>query len=81
MNSLTRCRWALNTLWALRITTLNGACRFTMIILLFEFLTLEGAQAGLSWETILQKREAYRKLSLNFDPVRVAGSHRCGSNV
>jgi DNA-3-methyladenine glycosylase I len=35
---------------------------------LFEFLTLEGAQAGLSWETILQKRENYRKAFKGFDP-------------
>ncbi len=39
---------------------------------LFEFLTLEGAQAGLSWETILRKREAYRKAFAGFDPERVA---------
>src|SRR5215208_763943 len=40
--------------------------------LLFEFITLEGAQAGLSWETILRKREAYRTLFADFDPTRVA---------
>ena len=40
--------------------------------LLFEFLILEGAQAGLSWETILRKRDAYRKAFDNFDPRRVA---------
>ena len=39
---------------------------------LFEFLTLEGAQAGLSWETILKKRETYREAFLEFDPARVA---------
>ena len=39
---------------------------------LFEFLTLEGAQAGLSWETILRKRAAYRAAFAGFDPVRVA---------
>jgi DNA-3-methyladenine glycosylase I len=39
---------------------------------LFEFLILEGAQAGLSWETILRKRENYRKAFDNFDPRRVA---------
>lgn len=39
---------------------------------LFEFLTLEGAQAGLSWETILRKREAYREAFAGFDPARVA---------
>jgi DNA-3-methyladenine glycosylase I len=39
---------------------------------LFELLILEGAQAGLSWETILQKRERYRKVFSNFEPTRVA---------
>ena len=39
---------------------------------LFELLTLEGAQAGLSWETILNKREGYRQLFAGFDPARVA---------
>jgi len=38
----------------------------------FEFLTLEGAQAGLSWDTILQKRENYRKAFAGFDPAKVA---------
>lgn len=40
--------------------------------LLFEFLILEGAQAGLSWLTVLRKRENYRKAFAGFDPVRVA---------
>jgi len=39
---------------------------------LFEFLILEGAQAGLSWSTILNKRERYRKVFDGFDPSRVA---------
>lgn len=39
---------------------------------MFEFLTLEGAQAGLSWITVLRKREAYRKAFDNFDPVKIA---------
>lgn len=39
---------------------------------LFEFLVLEGAQAGLSWSTILRKRAAYRKAYRDFDPARVA---------
>lgn len=39
---------------------------------LFEFLILEGAQAGLSWSTILAKRDAYRRAFSNFDPKRVA---------
>jgi DNA-3-methyladenine glycosylase I len=38
----------------------------------FEFLILEGAQAGLSWSTILNKREGYRKLFAGFDPEKVA---------
>lgn len=39
---------------------------------LFEMLTLEGAQAGLSWSTILKKREGYRRLFAGFDPAKVA---------
>jgi DNA-3-methyladenine glycosylase I len=40
---------------------------------LFELLTLEGAQSGLSWITILRKREGYRRLFAGFDPGAVAG--------
>lgn len=40
--------------------------------LLFEFLVLEGAQAGLSWMTILRKRDAYRTAFKDFDPAAVA---------
>ena len=39
---------------------------------LFELLTLEGAQAGLSWTTILRKREGYRQAFAGFDPAAVA---------
>lgn len=39
---------------------------------LFEMLTLEGAQAGLAWITILKKREGYRRAFLGFDPAKVA---------
>jgi DNA-3-methyladenine glycosylase I len=39
---------------------------------LFEFLILEGAQAGLSWDTILKKRENYRRAFAGFDPRKVA---------
>ncbi len=42
----------------------------------FEFLLLEGAQAGLSWSTILRKREGYRKAFAEFDPERVARFNR-----
>ena len=44
--------------------------------MLFEFLILEGAQAGLSWETILNKRENYRAAFDGFDPQKVAGYDR-----
>jgi DNA-3-methyladenine glycosylase I len=43
---------------------------------LFEFLVLEGAQAGLSWSTILRKREGYRRAFEKFDPRRVASFDR-----
>ena len=39
----------------------------------FEFLILESAQAGLSWRTVLHKREGYRRAFADFDPVRVSG--------
>jgi DNA-3-methyladenine glycosylase I len=43
---------------------------------LFEFTVLEGAQAGLSWMTILRRREAYREAFADFDPLRVARFNR-----
>jgi DNA-3-methyladenine glycosylase I len=45
---------------------------------LFELLVLEGAQAGLSWETVLRKRARYRQLFHGFDPARVARITRRG---
>ncbi len=68
---LIRCAWAATPLstayhdeeWG---TPLHDDTR------LFEFLILEGAQAGLSWETILRKRDAYRTAYEGFDPARVA---------
>jgi DNA-3-methyladenine glycosylase I len=44
----------------------------------FEMLTLEGAQAGLSWETILLKRERYREVFHDFEPARVARITKAG---
>jgi DNA-3-methyladenine glycosylase I len=44
--------------------------------LLFEFLVLEGAQAGLSWITVLRKRGNYREAFDNFDPFKVAGYNK-----
>ena len=66
-----RCRWASNALnipyhdkeWGVPV---HDDKRW------FEFLILEGAQAGLSWDTILQKRERYRRVYAGFDPEKVA---------
>lgn len=66
-----RCSWATNDLnisyhdaeWGVPLHDDRG---------LFEFLVLEGAQAGLSWDTILRKRENYRTAFDNFDPEKVA---------
>jgi len=67
----TRCRWARTPLSIAYHDTEWGVPVHDDVIL-FEFLTLEGAQAGLSWETILKKREAYRDAFAGFDPKRVA---------
>ena len=69
---MNRCGWAKNELaieyhdteWGVPLHDDRG---------LFEFLVLEGAQAGLSWDTILRKRENYRKAFDDFDPQKVAG--------
>lgn len=66
-----RCEWAANDLaveyhdreWGVPLHDEHG---------LFEFLILEGAQAGLSWDTILRKRENYRRAFDRFDPVKVS---------
>ena len=66
-----RCAWAKNDLaiayhdteWGVPLHNDRG---------LFEFLILEGAQAGLSWDTILRKRDAYREAFAEFDPAKVA---------
>ena len=71
MKSLTRCSWARTPL-GIAYHDAEWGVPVHDDTTLFEFLTLEGAQAGLSWETILKKREAYRKAFLNFDPARVA---------
>ena len=47
----------------------------------FELLTLEGAQAGLSWDTILAKRANYRKAFAGFDPLKVSRFSRAKRNV
>jgi DNA-3-methyladenine glycosylase I len=67
----TRCSWATNDL-SIRYHDEEWGVPAHDDRLLFEFLTLEGAQAGLSWNTILQKRDNYRAAFDGFDPQRVA---------
>lgn len=69
--SKTRCDWATTELGVRYHDEEWGVPRHDDRVL-FEFLILEGAQAGLSWETILRKREAYRAAFADFDPVKVA---------
>jgi DNA-3-methyladenine glycosylase I len=66
-----RCAWANNEL-AIRYHDQEWGVAVHDDRTLFEFLILEGAQAGLSWNTILNKRENYRKAFDRFDPERVA---------
>ncbi len=66
-----RCAWANNDL-AIRYHDEEWGVPVHDEGTLFEFLILEGAQAGLSWNTILNKRENYRKAFAGFDPARVA---------
>jgi len=66
-----RCHWASNEL-NIRYHDEEWGVPVHDDRLWFEFLTLEGAQAGLSWDTILQKRTRYRELFAGFDPAKVA---------
>src|SRR5271170_6514031 len=65
------CPWAKNDLY-IRYHDTEWGVPVHDDQLLFEFLILEGAQAGLSWITILKKRDHYRKAFAGFDPRRVA---------
>jgi DNA-3-methyladenine glycosylase I len=67
----TRCAWAANELLAAYHDSEWGVPVHDDR-LLFEFITLEGAQAGLSWEIVLRKRAHYHDAFAGFDPVRVA---------
>ena len=69
--SLTRCAWARNPL-AVAYHDREWGVPVRNDRRLFELLILEGAQAGLSWDTILKKRAAYRRAYAGFDPKRVA---------
>jgi DNA-3-methyladenine glycosylase I len=67
-----KCSWALSSPLMERYHDLEWGMPVHDDRLLFEFLVLEGAQAGLSWSTILNKREAYRKAFADFDVEAVA---------
>jgi DNA-3-methyladenine glycosylase I len=69
--SLSRCRWAKGDLYEAYHDNEWGVPVHDDR-LLFEFLILEGAQAGLSWITILKKRKNYRRAFDDFDPAKVA---------
>ena len=69
--NLIRCSWARNDLAIAYHDKEWGVPQHDDRVL-FEFLILEGAQAGLSWDTILQKRENYRKAFSDFDPKRIS---------
>ncbi|MDH3860500.1 MAG: DNA-3-methyladenine glycosylase I [Gammaproteobacteria bacterium] len=71
--AITRCRWAEGvSLDYIRYHDKEWGVPVRDDRTQFEFLILEGAQAGLSWSTILNKREGYRKLFAGFDPEKVA---------
>ncbi|HZP64447.1 MAG TPA: DNA-3-methyladenine glycosylase I [Terriglobales bacterium] len=70
-SNLTRCAWAKNEL-AIRYHDEEWGVPVHDDRTLFEFLLLEGAQAGLSWDTILKKREEYRAAFDGFDATRIA---------
>jgi len=74
-DGLIRCRWATNPL-AIRYHDREWGVPQHKDRALFEFLILEGAQAGLSWDTILRKRSNYRRAFDGFDPSKVAGYDR-----
>ena len=69
--SLTRCHWATNE-FSIPYHDREWGVPTHDDRRLFEFLILEGAQAGLSWDTILQKRASYRAAFDGFDPARMA---------
>lgn len=71
MAEKTRCGWAKGELDVLYHDTEWGVPVHDDRVL-FEFLTLEGAQAGLSWSTILKKREGYRRAFADWDVARIA---------
>lgn len=70
--NLTRCGWAQHSPLEIAYHDEEWGVPVHDDRVLFEFLILEGAQAGLSWSTVLAKRENYRAALDGFDPVRIA---------
>jgi len=70
-SEVVRCRWATNPL-SVEYHDREWGVPVHKDRVLFEFLILEGAQPGLSWDTILRKRENYRAAFDGFDPAKVA---------
>lgn len=77
MSNKTRCHWVNHNPLMIKYHDTEWGVPLFNDRKLFEFLILEGAQAGLSWETVLNKRAAYKKASDNFDPEKVS---RYGKN-
>jgi DNA-3-methyladenine glycosylase I len=71
-SDIVRCAWATSTPQMVAYHDTEWGVPVHDDRVLFEFLILEGAQAGLSWSTILNKRENYRKALHRFDPNRIA---------
>ncbi len=72
VESLVRCHWASNE-WNIPYHDEEWGVPLHDDRKWFELLILEGAQAGLSWDTVLRKRERYREVFDSFDPEKVAG--------
>ncbi len=72
MAEIKRCAWCLKSELYMKYHDEEWGVPVTDDLKHFEFLILEGAQAGLSWITILNKREGYRKAFAGFDPQKVA---------
>jgi len=78
-SSVTRCGWAGTDPLYVRYHDTEWGQPVHDDRRLFEMLVLEGAQAGLSWITILRKRQAYRRLFDRFDPKKVRATTRARS--
>jgi DNA-3-methyladenine glycosylase I len=72
LSSVVRCSWAFGSPLETEYHDNSWGVPRRDPNVLFEFLVLEGAQAGLSWRTILQKQDAYRRAFAGFDPAAVA---------